>query len=63
MSHSREEYRVKRVAFFVPDAREWREKRDWSEASFVRVAHVAPFSHMSCERRDARYEIRGQVPC
>ncbi len=66
MMKSRISYFVKRISFFVRDWRDLREKRDWSEASLVRVAPVAlvtPFSHMSRERRDARYEIRNQVPC
>jgi hypothetical protein len=57
-----------RISFFVRDWRDLREKRRWSEASFVRVAPVAlvaPFSPTCCERRDTRCVIRdrGQVPC
>jgi len=66
MTKSRISCFVKRISFFVRGWRDLREKRDWSEASFVRVAPVAlvaPFSRMSRERRDTRYEMRGQVLC
>ena len=65
MSCLREAYRVKRISFFVRDWRDLREKQDWLEASFFRVAPVAPFSRMSCKRRDTLHEIRNraQVPC
>ena len=66
MTKSRISYFVKRIAFFVRDSREWREKRDWPEAPSSRVSHVVPvtlFSPMSREQRDTRYEIRNQVPC
>jgi len=62
MSHSREEYLVKRISFFSRDLRERREKRDGSEISSSRVAPAARitlFSHTSCEIRDTKYEIRG----
>lgn len=68
MSCSCEAYLVKRISFSVRDRRDLREKRDWPEASFFRVAPVAlvlPFSGTFCERRDTRYEIRdrAQVLC
>lgn len=65
MSCSREAYLVKRISFFARDWRDLREKQDWLEASFFRVAPVAPFSRTFCERRDTKCEMRdrGQVPC